>query len=224
MDKILSSFKVDINSNLYLKDPESSSLGLKIVISSVDLIDLYGIEEFNFKKLAKAIGSTESSIYRYFENKRNLLLYLSSLYWGVMEFQLVMQTNSMTSGLDKLMTAVETLFSDPKTEFSSYEVEGEKLRHIINSEFVKAYHYKHVDVQNEAGYFSIYKRLVSRLSDLIADVNPDYSYSNSLASLIIEGSLNQYFLSEHFQNLTDCHSKDNLYLFYNDLLTKTLTS
>ncbi|MBQ0740314.1 TetR/AcrR family transcriptional regulator, partial [Aquimarina celericrescens] len=71
---------------------------------------------------------------------------------------------------------------------------------------------------------SIYKRLVSRLSEMIVEVNSDYSFCKSLASVITEGSLNQYFLSEHFHNLTDCHSKDNLYLFYKDLLTKTLMS
>jgi hypothetical protein len=222
MHNILSSLRVDINSDLYLKDPESSPLGLKIVKSSIDLIDLHGIEEFNFKKLAIEIGSTESSIYRYFENKHRLLLYLSSLYWGIMEFQMVVQTNNMSSGMDKLMKAVETLFSTPQTAYSSFKVDGQKLRHILNSEFVKVYHHKLVDVENEAGYFSIYKRLASRLSEIIIEVNADYAYSNSLASLIIEGSLNQYFLSEHFQNLTDCHSKDNLYLFYKDLLTKTL--
>lgn len=222
MHNILSSLRVDINSDLYLKDPESSPLGLKIVKSSIDLIDLHGIEEFNFKKLAKSIGSTESSIYRYFENKHRLLLYLSSLYWGIMEFQMVVQTNNMNPGMEKLLKAVETLFSTPETTYSSFEVDGGKLRHILNSEFVKAYHHKLVDVQNEAGYFSIYKRLALRLSEMIVGVNPKYAYSNSLASLIIEGSLNQYFLSEHFHNLTDCHSKDNLYLFHKDLLTKTL--
>ncbi|NEV94593.1 TetR/AcrR family transcriptional regulator [Psychroflexus sp. YR1-1] len=224
MHNLLSSLRVDINSSLYLKDPESSSLGINIVKSSIDLIDLHGIEEFNFKKLAKAIGSTESSIYRYFENKHRLLLYISSLYWGIMEFQTVVQTNNMPDGMERLMKAVETLFSTPQTKCTSFEVEGQKLRHILNSEFVKAYHHKLVDEENEAGYFSIYKRLALRLSEMIAGVNANYRYNNSLASLIIEGSLNQYFLSEHFHNLTDCHSKDNLYEFYKDLLTKTLTS
>lgn len=224
MHNLLSNLRVDINSSLYLKDPESSPLGLKIVKSSIDLIDLYGIEEFNFRKLALEIGSTESSIYRYFENKHRLLLYVSSLYWGIMEFQLVVQTNNMPEGLQRLLKAVETLFSTPQTKCTSFEVEGQKLRHILNSEFVKAYHHKLVDEENEAGYFIIYKRLVSRLADMIAGVNSNYMYSNSLASLIIEGSLNQYFLSEHFKNLTDCHSKDNLYLFYEDLLNKTLKS
>lgn len=222
MHNLLSNFRVDINSSLYIKDPESSSLGINIVKSSIDLIDVHGIEEFNFKKLAKEIGSTESSIYRYFENKHRLLLYISSLYWGIMEFQMVVQTNNINDGLDRLLKAVETLFSTPQTRCTSFEVEGQKLRHILNSEFVKAYHHKLVDEENEAGYFSIYKRLVSRISEMILGVNTDYKYSNSLASLIIEGSLNQYFLSEHFHNLTDCHSKENLYLFYKDLLTKTL--
>lgn len=224
MHNILSNLRVDINSSLYLKDPESSQLGINIVKSSIDLIDANGIEEFNFKKLARVIGSTESSIYRYFENKYRLLLYISSLYWGIMEFQMVVQTNNMSGSLEKLLKAVETLFSTPQTKCTSFEIEGQKLRHILNSEFVKAYHHKLVDEENEAGCFSIYKRLVSRLSEMIVEVNSDYSYSKSLASVIIEGSLNQYFLSEHFHNLTDCHSKDNLYLFYKDLLTKTLMS
>lgn len=222
MLNILTNLRIDINSSLYLKDPESSPLGQKIIKSSIDLIDLHGIEEFNFKKLALEIGSTESSIYRYFENKHRLLLYLSSLYWGIIEFQLVMQTNNLESGMGKLMMAVETLFGVPDTDHFTFAVEGQKLRHILNAEFVKAYHNKHIDEQNKAGYFSIYKRVVMRLSNIILEVNPEYKFSNSLSSLIIEGSLNQYFLSEHFHNLTDCHSEDNLYVFYKNLLTKTL--
>lgn len=224
MHNLLSSLRIDINSSLYLKDPESSALGKNIVKSSIELIDLHGLEEFNFKKLAKEIGSTESSVYRYFENKHRLMLYLSTLYWGVLEFQFVMHTNSMKPGLDKLMKAVETLFSTSESSYSTFELNGKKLRHILNTEFIKVYHNKHIDEQNKAGYFAIYKRLVSRISDIILEVKPGYLYANSLASLLIEGSLNQYFLLEHFENLTDCHSKDNLYLFYKDLLTKTLMS
>jgi AcrR family transcriptional regulator len=197
-------------------------LGQNIVKTSIDLIDVHGIEEFTFKKLAHEIGSTESSVYRYFENKHKLLLYLSTLYWGVLEFQFVVQTTSMKPGMDKLMKAVEILFSIPESQYSSYKLDGKKLRHILNSEFVKVYHNKHVDEQNKAGYFSIYKRLASRISNIILEVNPDYLYSNSLSSLVMEGSLNQYYLSEHFENLTDCHSQHNLYLFYKDLLTNTL--
>jgi AcrR family transcriptional regulator len=223
MHRLQANFKVNINQSLYLKDPESSSLGKKIVKTSIDLIDDHGLEEFNFKKLAKAIDSTESSIYRYFENKHRLLLYLSSLYWGLLEFQFVMQTTSMPPGLDKLMKAVEILFSTPESTYSTFELNGQKLRHILNTEFIKVYHNKHVDEQNKAGYFSIYKRLVSRISEIILEVKPNYSYCNSLSSLVMEGSLNQYFLLEHFENLTDCQTKDNLYSFYKDLLTKTLT-
>lgn len=222
MHNLLSDLRVDINSSLYLKNPESSVLGQNIVKSSIELLDLHGFEKFNFKKLALEINSTESSIYRYFENKHRLLLYVSSLYWGVMEFQIVMETNSMKPGMDKLMKAVEVLFGTPDIYYSSSKIDSSKLRRIINSEFVKAYHNKLVDKQNKAGYFSIYKRVVLRISELIINVNPDYSYSNSLSSMIIEGSLNQYFLSEHFHSLTDCHSEDNLYVFYKDLLTKTL--
>ena len=222
MHKLLSNLKIDINSSLYLKDPKSSPLGRKIVKKSIDLIDIYGIEEFNFKKLALEIDSTESSIYRYFENKHKLLLYLSTLYWGILEIEFVLQTTNMKPGMDKLMKAVDVLFSIPESQHSSYKLDGKKLRHILNSEFVKVYHNKQVDEQNKAGYFSIYERLASRISTIISEVNPDYIYRKSLSSLVMEGSLNHYFLSEHFENLTDCHSKANLYSFYKDLLTNTL--
>lgn len=35
-----------------------------------------GYEAFTFKKLAEDIGTTEAGIYRYFENKYKLLVYL----------------------------------------------------------------------------------------------------------------------------------------------------
>jgi len=138
MHKLLSNLKIDINSSLYLKDPESSPLGRKIVKKSIDLIDIYGIEEFNFKKLALEIDSTESSIYRYFENKHKLLLYLSTLYWGILEIEFVLQTTNMKPGMDKLMKAVDVLFSIPESQHSSYKLDGKKLRHYFKFRVCKS--------------------------------------------------------------------------------------
>ncbi|MFZ9029367.1 MAG: TetR/AcrR family transcriptional regulator, partial [Crocinitomicaceae bacterium] len=76
---------ISVNENVFLKDPTSTELGRKIVRASIDLIDELGFEDFTFKKLALAIGSTEASVYRYFENKHNLLAYLTMWYWGWME-------------------------------------------------------------------------------------------------------------------------------------------
>ena len=72
--------KITLNEGLYLREPQDSLLGRKIIEQSILLIDEIGFESFTFKKLAAAIQSTEASIYRYFVNKHFLLLYLVSWY------------------------------------------------------------------------------------------------------------------------------------------------
>ena len=61
--------RISLNPGLYLKDPQESDLGRRIIKHSILLLEELGFEQFNFKKLAEAMGSTEASIYRYFENK-----------------------------------------------------------------------------------------------------------------------------------------------------------
>ena len=55
-----------IDSSLYLKDPESSKLGKKVVGKGIEMMEEMGYEFFSFMKLGDKIGSNESSIYRYF--------------------------------------------------------------------------------------------------------------------------------------------------------------
>ena len=97
MKTLLSNLKIDINDKIYLKDPESSDLGKRIIEHSINLIDDIGFDSFTFKKLGAIIGSNESSIYRYFESKHKLLLYLTSWYWGWLEYQLVFSTTNMSN-------------------------------------------------------------------------------------------------------------------------------
>ena len=78
MQDLLANIKIQVNPKTYVKDPETSDLGKKIIKNSILLIDEIGFEEFTFKKLGEKIGSNESSIYRYFENKHKLLVYLST--------------------------------------------------------------------------------------------------------------------------------------------------
>ena len=78
--------KFDINEKVYLRNPESSEVGKLMVKKAIDLIYVLGFEQFTFKKLAAEINSTEATIYRYFENKHRLLLYILNWYWCYMEF------------------------------------------------------------------------------------------------------------------------------------------
>lgn len=94
--------QIKMNASLYLRDPEQSELGKNIIKFSIELIHKQGFEAFTFKKLAEAIGTTEAGVYRYFENKHKLLVYIISWYWGWLEFQIGYQTKNVTNPVSKL--------------------------------------------------------------------------------------------------------------------------
>ena len=60
---------IDVCTSIYLRNPLDTTLGKNILKHAIILMDKIGFDEFNFKKLAKEMGSTEASVYRYFENK-----------------------------------------------------------------------------------------------------------------------------------------------------------
>ena len=105
MQNLLSNLKITINDKLYVKDPETSELGRNILKNSIILIDEIGFEAFTFKKLGEKIQSNESSIYRYFENKHKLLVYLTSWYWSWIEYRLAFATTNVSNPIEKLEKA-----------------------------------------------------------------------------------------------------------------------
>ena len=218
MGNILSNFKIQINENIYNKDPESSKLGRKIVDNSILMIDDIGFEHFTFKKLAEEISSTESSVYRYFENKHQLLVYLTNWYWSWMEYKLVFSTYNTTDTHKKLDLALEIVTSTPKEDMEFSHVNEVKLGRIVVAEFSKSYHTKEVDQENKEGYFTTFKRLVGRIADMILEINPDYNYPRSLVSTIIQGALHQQYSREHLPSLTDCRNDDEIISFYKNLV------
>ncbi len=222
MERLLSNIKIQVNENLYNKDPETSQLGKKIIQNSIELIHETGIESFTFKKLGARISSNESSIYRYFENKHKLLIYLTSWYWSWMEYQLVFQTFNIESPLDRIERALKVL-TQPVTEDSTYtHINEVLLNQIVINEFSKSYLTKEVDEENKEGYFSVFKRLITRLKEMITEIDPDYEYPSSLASTVLEASLYQSFLKDHFPSITDCNSSEQTKNFLIHLITKTL--
>ena len=224
MEQLLQSVKIAINEKLYLKDPESSELGKRIVEKSIVMVNELGFDGFTFKKLGIAIKSNESSIYRYFENKHKLLLYLTSWYWGWLEYQLVFSTNSMGNSTKKLKKAIEIVTKPTEEDSAFSHVNEVLLNKIVINEYSKSYLTKEVDADNKEGYFVIYKRLVNRLCDMISAVNSDYAYPSSLASTILEGSLHQHFLREHFTSLTDCRKKGDPTDYFTQLVFNSLNS
>ena len=218
----MKTIKIAINEKIYLKDPESSDLGRRIVEHSILMIDEIGFESFTFKKLGNKIGSNESSIYRYFENKHKLLVYLTSWYWGWLEYQLVFSTNSISDPAEKLSKAIDIVTRTIKEDNAYSHINEVLLNKIVINESSKSFLTKEVDQENKDGYFVIYKRMVNRLEEMIRNVAPSYTYPSSLASTILEGSLHQHFLKDHFQTLTDCDQENTPGKFISELVFKTL--
>jgi len=222
MHRILSELKIKVNDKIYLKDPESSDLGRKVIENSILMIYELGFESFTFKKLGEKIGSNESSIYRYFENKHKLLLYLTSWYWGWVEYKLVFATHSLSDPELKLKVALEIVTKTTEEDSSFSHINEILLNKIIISEYSKSYLTKEVDQENKDGIFAIYKRLVNRLVEMALVINPEYPYAKSLMSTVVEGALHQHFLKEHFYSITDCDSSVTPTSFFTDLVFSTL--
>jgi AcrR family transcriptional regulator len=204
MQEILSNITISVNDKLYVKNPETSVLGKNIIQNSILLIDEIGFDNFTFKKLGIKINSNESSIYRYFENKHKLLLYLSSWYWSWIEYKLFFATTNVDDSVEKLKKAVTVVTEKIEDDLATAHINESTLNKIIISEFTKTFHTKEVDEENKEGFFLIYKRVINRIVNLIIEVNPEYPFAKSLASTIIEGSLHQHFLSDHLISITNC--------------------
>jgi AcrR family transcriptional regulator len=222
MNQLLSNIKIQVNEKLYVKDPATSTLGKKIIEESILLIDSIGFDDFTFKKLGEKIGSNESSIYRYFENKHKLLVYLSSWYWSWMEYRLVFATNNITDPFEKLQIAITLVTEKIEDDFTTDYINESVLNTIIIQEFTKSLHTKEVDEENKQGYFLIYKRLLNRIISMVNEVNPEYPYAKSLISSIVEGSLHQHFLMNHLTTITDCNDQRKPTNFYLDLISTLL--
>ncbi|TBV26631.1 TetR/AcrR family transcriptional regulator [Meridianimaribacter sp. CL38] len=223
MNNLLSNIKIEVPSGTYLKDPESSTLGKKILTHSIILIDEMGFESFNFKKLGAAIQSNESSIYRYFESKHKLLVYLTSWYWGWLEYQLVIETYSLTSIEDKLKKAIKVLTRTTKNDNTYTHINEVLLNTIVINENSKSYLTKDVDDDNKEGFFMPYKRVVKRFSELISEYQPDYDYPLSLASTVIQSALHQQFVKDHFKTISNFNKQHTPTQFFTDLVLNALT-
>ncbi|ELR70051.1 hypothetical protein C900_04111 [Fulvivirga imtechensis AK7] len=215
---------INIDDKLYLKDPNSSELGTKIITHSIGMIDDMGFESFTFKKLAMSIGATEPSVYRYFESKHKLLLYLLAWYWNWMDYKLMLATNNIDSAEARLLTAIK-LLSQPIEKDPNFEhIDETALYRIVVSESSKVYLIKEVDKVNKEGLFISYKRLCNRVAAIVKEINPNYPFPRTLISTIVESSHDQRFFADHLPSLTDMtdSESDDITVFLTDLVFKAI--
>ncbi|MDX2306072.1 MAG: TetR/AcrR family transcriptional regulator [Microscillaceae bacterium] len=207
--KIVATVKINVPEDIYLRDPEQTKLGRKIIHDGINLIDELGFEAFTFGKLAKSISSTEASIYRYFDNKHNLLVYLVSWYWSWLEYQIDYQTNNIEDSEKKLKIVIRIISDIAQKESSFSHINEQALHRIVVSESLKAYYTKSVDAENQLNYFRSYKSLCLRIAAIMLELNANYPYARALSSTILESAHQQIYFSQHLPSLTELRVKNN---------------
>jgi AcrR family transcriptional regulator len=217
--------QIKMNEKLFLRNPEQSELGKKIIMHSIQLIHKNGFEAFTFKKLAEEIGTTEAGVYRHFENKHRLLIYIVAWYWTWLQYQVMYQTNNIDDPVIKLKKIIKLLATTVEDDLSTSYVDESLLHQIIISEGSKTYLTKRVSEDNKDKLFKPYKDLCAHIAKIILEYNPQYRYPKSLASTILEMAHFQNFFKDHLPSLTDFDdSKDesNIVAFLEDMLFRVL--
>ncbi len=217
--------QIEMNEALFIRNPESSELGKNILKHSIQLISKSGFESFTFKKLAEDIGTTEAGIYRYFENKHKLLVYLTAWYWGWLEFQISFHTNNINDPTEKLKRVIKLLAAAVEDDEQTKYINESLLHQIVISEGSKAYLTKQVEEDNKQHFFKPYKDLCAVVGTIISECNPAYKYPKSLASTIVEMAHFQNFFMNNLPSLTDFGNKkeeSEIISFLNDLVFASL--
>lgn len=210
-------FRIEVNSSLFIKNPSSSKLGESIVREGLFLLEEIGYEDFTFKKLALIINTTESTLYRYFENKHQFLMYLFNYYWSWMEVNFVLAITNIEQPVEQLRRLITVLVSQSPQKIGSLLLDEIKLKQVIINESFKTFLNKKVDEENKAGYFTTFKQSVCFISDVLLKINPNYQYCNALAATIVEASFHQQYFGVHLPRLTnELHIPSNLedFLFH----------
>ena len=200
---MLPTLRPDLNKQLYLRDPQATDLGRRVLAASIQLLDEIGFESFTFKKLAVLLGSTEASVYRYFENKHRLLTYLVSWHWAWLRFKLRVALHNVADPRQRLYHALGAVCDASVDDPATPDLDEAALYRVVMAEASKAYLTKEVDADNRAGLFREYKLLVADLVAVMQGVNPAYAHSHALVSTLLEAARNQLFYARHLPSLTD---------------------
>ena len=218
-------FNPSLNDRLFLKNPQSTELGKKIIRESITLMADIGYEQFTFKKLAAEIQTTEATIYRYFVNKHKLLIYLVSWYWNYLEFQMIVQLSNLTDPADKIRKVIDILVWEDNLEIDFGAFDHKALYYITIAEGNKTFLSKDVDENNKDMLYKPFKDLAGRIAGVFSEYNPSYKYPNTLASSVIDLSHLQHHFMHHLPRLSDFAKKKrpkDIEAFLEDLVFKTL--
>lgn len=218
----MTTLQLQINKNLFLRDPQETELGRNIIREGIRMIDEMGFEKFTFKKLAAEIDSTEASVYRYFENKHRLLVYLIVWYWNWLEYKIDYDTHNIEDPYTKLDIALRIIAEKKEKDPLFPEIDESALYRIVIAESDKTYLTKQVDEDNKEGFFRGYKSLCKKVADIVKEINPEFEFAHALISTILQTAHQQIFFSQHLPSLTELDYKSGKYYEQNYVFLKTV--
>lgn len=210
-----------MSKRLYLKNPQDTPLGRVLLIDALSLINVIGFEAFTFKKLAQKAKTTEASVYRYFENKHHMLLYLVNQYWTHIYNVAVYQCQNEHNAKHRIQVILNLILNPELPEHniqSPYEIKS--LYQLVLWEGSKTYLTRNVNQFNKDLFFKPFKELSLLLAREIRAYQPKYKFSKSLASTMIEMAHLQHFYSMYLPSLTDARNNTprDIMRFLNTLL------
>ncbi len=220
--------KFSLSKKLYVRDPQETKYGKRLLRHSIILMDQLGLEQFTFKKLASEMKSTEASIYRYFENKYKMLSYLGCWYWEWVHYLIDIHTLNIKDPKHRLQLTIHQLIHASNESVMTEYINENALHRLLIREGVKVIHFQDVDQAKEQGLFKSKINLIEKVSDTLLQLNPDFAYHRTLASTIIDMVDNQIYYAHHLPQLSSLSSSENtlehLEQIVNDLTFSTLAS
>lgn len=220
MQRLLSQYTVQLDKALYAKDPAISDIGKEILKHGVTILEHEGLEAFTFKKLAAAMNSTESTLYRYFNNKHQLLMYLCSWYWSYLEWKMAFATANIEEPEQKLDNALKVLIECSKN--TNDILDDSLLQKVVCAEWGKVFDAHHKEIDDLKGYYSSYNSLVERLSLILLENKKDLKGSHGLASAIIDTAMRELFFHFYLPSMNDATKSQHSMLHLLQLLTQSI--
>lgn len=199
--------RIHVDSKLFQRDPEETDLGRRIIEEGVRLIDSLGIEEFTLKKLATAIDSTEASMYRYFENKHQLLFYLLSWYWTRLSYLFDSQTLRVEDPWERLRVGLQVVIDIIEDDPTTTHIDEAALSRIAILESSKVYRFATTQERYGDAIFLAHSEFSDRMVRAVKLISPQYPHPKALISVVLLGLQRQLYHLVHMPHMTDLVGK-----------------
>jgi len=140
----------------------------------------------------------------------------------------MVHTNNISDPYKKIDIILDILLTKLQDDSASgIDFDKAILNQLVIKEGSKAYLTSHVSEDNKHQLFKSYKDLCARIAGIFLEVNPNYRYSRSLTSAVLEMVHHQYFLMHHLPRLTDfgdAKDENEILNFLKELIKSTLNN